>query len=301
MARAKSQIERSFVGAQAKRARDALALVCVSDATFADWRTACPPARQAWLDANGFAGRTGQVLALPGADGALEGYACGIGASATLWDWAQVFEALGDGVYRLDCDLDSEAANRAALAFALAGYRYAGGGASPKPGRLLVWPEAAEKADVISAATATALARDLVTAPANRMGPDALADAVKAIAEDFGAEIRVTVGNDLVKRNYPAVHAVGRASAIAPRLIDMRWGKARHPKLTLVGKGVTFDTGGLDLKPASGMKLMKKDMGGAAQVLALARMVMAAKLPVRLRVLVPAVENSVAGNAMRPA
>ncbi|MDH5558516.1 MAG: leucyl aminopeptidase family protein, partial [Alphaproteobacteria bacterium] len=135
---------------------------------------------------------------------------------------------------------------------------------------------------------------------AGDMGPADLAQAAQDLAGEFNAEFAVTVGEELLERNYPAIHAVGRAAAVAPRLIDMRWGDPGHPRVTLVGKGVCFDTGGLDLKPSRGMALMKKDMGGAATVLGLARMIMATGLPVRLRVLVPAVENSVSGNAMRP-
>ncbi|MFO1075179.1 MAG: leucyl aminopeptidase family protein, partial [Geminicoccaceae bacterium] len=144
------------------------------------------------------------------------------------------------------------------------------------------------------------LARDLVNTPANDLGPEELAAAVQAVATQFGASCEVTVGEALLAANYPAVHAVGRAAARAPRLVDLRWGPAEAPKLTLVGKGVCFDTGGLDLKPSSAMLLMKKDMGGSAVMLALARCVMALELPVRLRLLIPAVENSVGGDAFRP-
>jgi leucyl aminopeptidase len=144
------------------------------------------------------------------------------------------------------------------------------------------------------------LARDLVNTPTNDMGPDALEKAVRKLAKANKAEITVIKGDDLLKQNFPMIHAVGRASSEAPRLIDMSWGPKGAPKVTLVGKGVCFDTGGLDIKPASGMLLMKKDMGGAANVLGLASMIMAAALKVWLRVLIPAVENSIAGNAFRP-
>jgi leucyl aminopeptidase len=147
---------------------------------------------------------------------------------------------------------------------------------------------------------AISMARDLITTPSSDMGPAELAGAAQDLAKTHKARIRVIVGDDLLKQNYPMVHAVGRASSRAPRLIDLSWGKESDPKVTLVGKGVCFDTGGLDLKPASGMLMMKKDMGGAATVMAVAAMVMSAKLPVRLRLLVPAVENSVSGNAFRP-
>ena len=144
------------------------------------------------------------------------------------------------------------------------------------------------------------MARDLITTPSSDMGPAELAAAAQALGKAHKAKVKVIVGDDLLKQNYPMVHAVGRASSRAPRLIDLVWGRESDPKVTLVGKGVCFDTGGLDLKPSSGMLIMKKDMGGAANVLALALMVMDAKLKVRLRVLIPAVENAVAGNAFRP-
>src|SRR6202023_546833 len=144
------------------------------------------------------------------------------------------------------------------------------------------------------------LARDLINTPSNDMGPEELAQAAEALAKRFGASFGCIVGDDLPRQNFPLIHAVGMASPRAPRLIDIGWGDPAHPKVTLVGKGVCFDTGGLDLKPSSSMLIMKKDMGGAANVLALALMVMDAKLKVRLRVLIPAVENAVAGNAFRP-
>ena len=149
-------------------------------------------------------------------------------------------------------------------------------------------------------AEAASLARDLINTPSNDMGPEELAQAAETLAKRFGASFNSIVGDDLVAQNFPLIHAVGMASTRAPRLIDLAWGDPSHPKVTLVGKGVCFDTGGLDLKPSSGMLIMKKDMGGAANVLALAQMVMDAKLKVRLRVLIPAVENAVAGNAFRP-
>src|SRR5262249_43757525 len=168
-----------------------------------------------------------------------------------------------------------------------------------EPARL-VWPDSADRAEVERLARAIFLVRDLINTPAEAMGPAELAAAAEALAEAHGASVAVTVGDGLVARNYRLIHAVGRASSRAPRLIDLRWGRAEAPKVTLVGKGVCFDSGGLDLKPAASMKLMKKDMGGAATVLGLASAIMDAKLDLRLRVLVPAVENAVAGNAFRP-
>jgi leucyl aminopeptidase len=164
----------------------------------------------------------------------------------------------------------------------------------------LVWPEQADRTWVTALLEGITLCRNLINTPASDMGPEELATAGTLIAERHGATSSILVGEQLLEHNYPMVHAVGRASSRAPRLFDLRWGSLQHPKLTLVGKGVCFDSGGLDIKPAADMKLMKKDMGGAALVLGVAHVLMSLKLPVRLRVLVPAVENSVSGNAMRP-
>lgn len=161
-------------------------------------------------------------------------------------------------------------------------------------------PPGVDAARLLTIAEGAYLARDLINTPANDMGPAALEQAARTLAARHGAEISVTAGDALLDANFPMIHAVGRAAAEAPRLIDLCWGDPAHPKVSLVGKGVCFDTGGLDLKPAAGMRLMKKDMGGAANVLALAHMVMARGLPVRLRVLIPAVENSVSASAFRP-
>ena len=161
-------------------------------------------------------------------------------------------------------------------------------------------PDGADKADVKRLAKAVTLARDLINTPTNDMGPDALEAAVRKAGDEHKASVSVIKGNELLKKNFPMIHAVGRAGSEEPRLIDLEWGKKDAPKVTLVGKGVCFDTGGLDIKPSSSMLLMKKDMGGAANVLALASIIMDAKLPVRLRVLIPAVENSISANAFRP-
>ncbi|MCB2102306.1 MAG: leucyl aminopeptidase family protein [Rhodobacterales bacterium] len=194
-------------------------------------------------------------------------------------------------------------AEAAALGWTLGTYRfdrYKSDGDPDKPHPALVWPAAADRAWVTALAQATTLVRNLVNTPAGDMGPDALGQAALDLAKTHGADCRIIVGDDLLAEGYPAVHAVGRAAAKAPRLIDLRWGHPAAPRVTLVGKGVCFDTGGLDIKPAAGMKLMKKDMGGAAHALGLAQVVMALGLPVRLRVLIPAVENAISGNALYP-
>ncbi len=193
-------------------------------------------------------------------------------------------------------------ARLAALAFALGSYRFARYRKAKDKAVRLALPDGVDGEDVSRIAEGVTLARDLINTPANDMGPAELEDAARALGKQHGAKFRSIVGDDLLKQNFPLIHAVGRAADVkrAPRLIELRWGKPGDPKVTLVGKGVCFDTGGLDLKPESAMLIMKKDMGGAATVLALAHMIMGARLKVALRVLIPAVENSVAGNAFRP-
>jgi leucyl aminopeptidase len=252
-----------------------------------------------WLALNEFRGKPGSIAWLPDARGRPGLVLFGIEGDRDIWSYAALRQALPVGVYRLDSELPSEAATRAALGWALAGYAFTRYKKNEKKRPHLEWPKAADRAAVSRATESIFLVRDLINTPAGDMGPAELADAAKAVARAHGAKFNVVVGEQLLRQNFPAVHAVGRASSRAPRLIDISLGTG-GPLIALVGKGVCFDSGGLDLKPASGMLLMKKDMGGAAHVLALAQMIMDAGLPVRLRVLVPAVENSVAGNAYRP-
>jgi leucyl aminopeptidase len=251
-----------------------------------------------WVEGVHFEAKAGSHALVPGADGAPGRVLLGVESMPDIWSYGGLPKALPRGTYRLDGKLAPESATRAALGWALGGYAFARYKKQPAVARL-VWPEGADRGTVERAAAAAFLVRDLVNTPAEDMGPADLAAAAEAVARAHGARIKITVGDDLLKANYPLVHAVGRASARAPRLVDLRWGK-RGPSIVLVGKGVCFDSGGLDLKSAQNMLLMKKDMGGAAHVLALAQMIMSAELPVRLRVLVPAVENSVSGNAFRP-
>lgn len=295
----------------AKAAKPVRLLALEAD-DLARWTKDASAAWKTWVKAAGFTAQAGTWCALPEDDGGVRTILAGLGGEPVdrLWDWAKVFEQLPAGDYApLAADgqpLGRAEADRALLGRLLGGYRFshyksaarAGGGAD-KRARIVV-PKNAERAAIERAAQGIWLVRDLVNEPAGSLGPSALAAAARKIAKRFKARCSVIVGGDLLKKNYPAIHAVGRASSDAPRLIDLRWGDTRHPKVTLVGKGVCFDSGGLDVKSAAGMKLMKKDMGGAAHVLALGAMIMDAKLPVRLRVLVPAVENAIAGNAMRP-
>ncbi|SIT55258.1 Leucyl aminopeptidase [Mesorhizobium prunaredense] len=252
----------------------------------------------AWAKANGFSGQAGRTLILPDESGALTGALFGTGDGEGALAIGALARALPEGDWHFASTLAEP--EIAAIALALGGYVFTRYG--KKPGKTLRFslPPGAEGAYVRRIVDGVFLTRDLVNTPTSDMGPDELENAVRALAGTYDAEVSVTKGDDLLKKNFPMIHAVGRASVGAPRLIDLIWGPKNGPKVTLVGKGVCFDTGGLDIKPSSGMLLMKKDMGGAANVLGLASMIMAAGLKVRLRVLIPAVENSIAGNAFRP-
>jgi leucyl aminopeptidase len=236
---------------------------------------------------------------VPGDDGAVEAWVFGMQPEGWLGQLAPVVPKLPAGDYRLDCDWSREQRLQASLGWGLACYRFDRYKA-PKGGQPTLGLAPDIEDDTRRLCAAQVLVRDLVNTPTEDMGPQQLADAAAALANDCGADFSVIEGDDLLTRDFPAIHVVGRASTRAPRLIELNWGDEDAPLLALVGKGVCFDTGGLDLKPAAGMALMKKDMGGAAHVLALARLVMEYQLPVRLLVLVPAVENSVSGNAYRP-
>ncbi len=254
----------------------------------------------AWAAAQGFKAKAGQVLVIPdNRTGKPARILAGIGEAPDLWSYAAIAAALPAGDYKL---ADAKAGDAAALGWALSSYRFDRYRKSSerKPAARLVWPAKADRARVEALHDGIVLARDLINTPASDMGPAELAEAARGVALLGNAEFRCITGDDLLEQNYPMIHAVGRASTRLPRLIDLKWGNPKHPRLTLVGKGVCFDTGGLDIKPSSGMLLMKKDMGGAAIVLGLAAAIMAVGLPVRLRVLIGAVENSIAGNAMRP-
>jgi leucyl aminopeptidase len=255
-----------------------------------------PPPALAWAKSAGFSGEAGRTLLLPGENGGLAGALFGHG-EGTL-SLGALARALPEGDWHFAA-APSEP-ELAALALVLGGYVFTRYGKKPSKALRLALPEGADAARVERLAGGVILARDLVNTPTNDMDPEALEKAVRVLARIHKATVSVTKGDDLLKKNFPMIHAVGRASAEAPRLIDLGWGPKGAPKVTLVGKGVCFDTGGLDIKPSSSMLLMKKDMGGAANVLGLASMIMAAGLNVRLRVLIPAVENAISANAFRP-
>lgn len=256
-----------------------------------------------WVAAQGWTPKRGAVLVLPGDDGGVAGVLLGTGGE----DWHAAAplltgvlpRALPPGDYRFASPLPNpELAVFAWLAGCYRFDRYKHENEA-KP-RRLVLPEGVARRDVLTLAEGVYLGRDLINTPANDLGPAELEAAARDLANAHGASVKVTEGSVLLSDNFPMIHAVGRASDREPRLIDLRWGSEHAPKLTVVGKGICFDTGGLDIKPASAMGLMKKDMGGSASALALALLIMEAKLPVRLRVLIPAADNSIAGNAFRP-
>jgi leucyl aminopeptidase len=272
----------------------------VTAATYKDVRGRLSAGARAFADAAGFEPRAGQYLALPGEDG-LSGILFGLEKADEAKDLflpGRLSQHLPAGVYRFANDPHD--VRLAALAFALGAYRFMRYQKSEGRKIKLDLPQNLDREDLERMVEAVTLARDLINTPANDMGPDELEAAARTLAAKHGASIKATIGDDLLRDNFPLIHAVGRAAARAPRLIDLNWGEASHPHLTLVGKGVCFDTGGLDIKPESGMLNMKKDMGGAATALALAHMIMARGLPVRLRVLIPAVENAISGSAFRP-
>jgi leucyl aminopeptidase len=281
------------------RSKNSLSLHLVKVEDFEDWIGGQSEEAQNWVLISGFKARSGAASLLPGAGGDTALAVACFDDKADLWTWSAVAEKLPAGDYELVSD--GAALDDVALGWALSAYRFDRYLKDDETqSAQLVWPASCDQDAVEAFYSAISLTRDLVNTPAADMGPSDLAEAARSLAETHGATYREVVGDDLLAENYPMVHAVGRASDHAPRLIDFTWGKEDQPKVTLVGKGVCFDSGGLDLKTASNMEIMKKDMGGAASVLGLAKLVMAAKLPVRLRVLIPAVENAVSGNAFRP-
>ncbi len=280
---------------------DATPIHIVSPSGWPALQAGLPAAQAAFAVAQGFAGRANQHCLLPDADGAVAAVLLGNGAPGRRSDPfgpARLAAQLPEGQYRLCGALDDPAA--AALGWLLQGYRFDRYREAAASKARLAAPEGVDRDDILLIAGSVALARDLVNTPANDMGPEEIEAAIRTLAAETGATVESIVGDALLDRNFPMIHAVGRASARAPRLIDLSWGSPAHPKVTLVGKGVAFDTGGLDIKPAASMLLMKKDMGGAAAAIAAARMIMLARLPVRLRLLVPAVENAISGSAFRP-
>ena len=283
-------------------AADAIPILCVTAQDWAGAEAALPPIQRAFAAATGFAPKAGRVALLPGDDGRLARVLLGLGeAEAPARDRflaGKLPGTLPAGDYRFE-PADGFDAGEAALAWLLGSYRFERYRKPGEPRPRLVAPEGVDAAALGRIAAAVCAGRDLVNTPANDLGPAEIEAALRALGARFGAVVTITAGEAL-EEEFPLVHAVGAASPRAPRLIDLTWGAEDAPRVTLVGKGVVFDTGGLDIKPASNMLLMKKDMGGAAAALAAAEMIMGAGLPVRLRLIVPSVENAIAGEAFRP-
>lgn len=261
-------------------------------------------AQQTFATARGFVGEAGQRLRLPNADGHIQVVLLGCGATAVDDTGEMRMGSLGaslpQGYYKLGALPSDMSARLAATAFGMGAYkfdRYLSEKADPP---ILVLDDDSAHVEIIASVEATALCRDLINTPAGDMGPIALEQAAKDLAAEYEAEVSSVVGEDLLKQNYPMIHAVGRAAHEAPRLVEIEWGDPSHPRLAIIGKGITFDTGGVNMKSASGARLMKKDMGGAAHALALSKLIMATGLPVRLHCLLAIAENAVSANAYRP-
>ena len=262
-----------------------------------------------WIDATGFAAKTGETSIMAASDGSISAILLGLGKIGKENDQGdararcamivgKLARSLPTGNYHLEGRVDLP--ELAALSWRLGGYTFDRYLPKITDRPSLAAPSGCDLAAINRAGDAVTLTRDLINTPANDLGPEKLEEALRNIASTHKATVSTITGDRLLQENFPMIHAVGRASNEAPRLLDLSWGNKDHAKITLVGKGVSFDTGGLNIKPGSSMGLMKKDMGGAANVMGLAMMIMSAKLPVRLRVLIPAVENSISGNAFRP-
>jgi leucyl aminopeptidase len=286
-----------------KPSRGSIPVHIVDLATFEGAAATLPEAQRTWLSTLGFRGAPDTHALLPGTDGRLSAIWAGVRSADHPWALALLPRVLPAGDYHLapsPIELDPAAA---VLSWRLGAYVFERYKPRARAAAQLMLPADPRARRGLMLAESIEAVRDLVNTPAEDMGPEALAQAVQRVAKEQGARFQQVIGDDLLKKNFPAIHAVGRAAhgkARAPRLIELNWGKPKDPRITLVGKGVCFDTGGLDIKSADGMRMMKKDMGGAANALGLARMIMAAKLPVRLQLLIPAVENAIAGNAYRP-
>ncbi len=269
----------------------ATTLHLVSAQTLSAFREQLSDADQVWLQRQSFAGKAGQIAWLENGDGVV-----GQASDNDLSVLGHLPYALPEGSYRLANDVGFVAL----LGWGLGSYRFDRYKSAEREPAKLVLSANADATELLHTIAATNLTRDLINTPAQDMAPSHLQAEVEALADAFGALTTTTVGDDLLNLNCGAIHAVGRAATDEPRLMDMLWGNPEHPKVTIVGKGVTFDSGGLNIKPSGGMRWMKKDMGGAGIALGLAYLIMSQGLPVRLRVLIPAAENAIAGNAFRP-
>ena len=275
-------------------------IVAITTGDYAAFVASVPEQTRTWLAATGFLARPHSHALVPSVNGGIAQVLVGVSSGDDVYALSHLPLALPSGP-RYSLAIDSiVSAEVAALSWQLGAYQFNRYKKARREPATLVLALSAEVVRAQQIYDAIKLTRDLVNTPTEDMGPQHLSDAAKELAKEFGATFNEWVGDDLLKHNFPAIHAVGRASHRPPRLIELQWGDETHPRIAIVGKGVCFDTGGLNIKGADGMRWMKKDMGGAAHTLALARLIMAAKLPVRLHMLIPAVENAIAGNAYRP-
>jgi leucyl aminopeptidase len=277
---------------------DSTPIVTVLSANYSAYVAEQSQKVRAWLAVSGFTAKPHTFALIPADDGTIANVIVGVSQAEDIFALSHLPFQLPTGTYRLATNVLTPYAS--ALSWALGTYQFSRYKKSPKSAAQLLLQPSQEVTRAIEMADAIALTRDLVNTPTEDMGPAHLSQAARDIAREFGGTFREIVGDDLLTENYPAIHAVGRASHRPPRLIEIIWGDPTHPKIAVVGKGVCFDTGGLNIKGADGMRNMKKDMGGGAHAIALARLIMQAKLPVHMQMLVPAVENAIAGNAYRP-
>lgn len=283
-------------------AKHAIPITRISAAEFKDWYHKHPEPVRKWMDSNFFFGKNGTACYVPNLkDGSIEELVIVLDPGASLWDYAEIVNKLRPYRYFLSKGFNVERAHKFFLAAGLGSYKFNKYKSKKEDDFLeLVIRKDININEITCLVSSTHLVRDLINTPSNDMGPMELAKSVIEVAKPHTAKVNIIEGKDLISQNFPAIYTVGMGSIRQPLLIDFTWGSDNHKKITLVGKGVCFDTGGLDLKPSSGMLLMKKDMAGVAHVLGLAKAIMEANLPVRLRVLIPAVENSVSGQSYRP-
>ena len=275
-------------------------ITVVDRAAFSALAPQLPATSRRWLETVGFTGAPDSHVLLPDAEGKLAQVFAGVARADHPFGLAALPLALPEGSYRLSKQGLPVPPEQAAMAWTLGGYEFDRYKPRHRAPAQLILENSTQAQRGMALAQAITATRNLVNTPAEHMGPQELAEAARVVAKRHGAKFRQIVGDALLKNNFPAIHAVGRASIHAPRLVELNWGKDKHPRLCIVGKGVCFDSGGLDIKSPEGMRQMKKDMGGAAHALGLASLVMGLKLPVRLQVLIPAVENAISGNAYHP-
>ncbi len=275
-------------------------LMILDSAHLELWKKSLSPPLQSWVNAHNFKAEAGNLLALPKSDHSIQEWVLGIDASDTLYCLGDLSERLNEGTYSLNDPFTLLKPDLALLGFALGSYRFQHfiTERKKKSVSLKISPTLFDSLQAM--VESIFWVRDLINFPAESLGPSQLALEAKELAKAYEAQYKVIVGDQLLEQGYPLVHTVGRASDDAPRMVEITWGNAKHPKVSLVGKGVCFDSGGLDIKSADGMLTMRKDMGGAAHAMGLARLIMHFKLPIQLQLLLPMVENSINGNAYRP-